>query len=95
MRRVFNATPWPLYLLERPGTHSIGDWVDPRAGLDGCGKSHPPLGFDPQPSSPWRVAIPTELSRPLFIYTVTHLKATRLESAIMYGKLYNFVCCVL
>jgi len=23
---------------KRPGTHFIGDWVDPRAGLDGCGK---------------------------------------------------------
>ena len=28
--------------------HCIGDWVGPRAGLDGCGKfSHPP-GFDPR-----------------------------------------------
>ena len=26
---------------ERPGTHSIGGWVGPRAGLDGCGKSRP------------------------------------------------------
>ena len=24
---------------ERPGTHCIGGWVGPRAGLDGCGKS--------------------------------------------------------
>ena len=23
------------------GTHCIGDWVGPRAGLDGCGKSRP------------------------------------------------------
>jgi len=22
---------------ERPGDHCIGDWVGPRAGLDGCG----------------------------------------------------------
>jgi hypothetical protein len=28
-------TPWLLYLRERaPGTHWIGGWVDPRAGLD-------------------------------------------------------------
>ena len=33
---------------KRPGTHFIGCWVSPRAGLDGCGKSRPPLGFDPQ-----------------------------------------------
>jgi hypothetical protein len=32
--RVVSATPRPLYSLERPGTHSIGGWVGPRAGLD-------------------------------------------------------------
>jgi hypothetical protein len=26
---------------ERTGTHCIGGWVTPRAGLDGCGKSRP------------------------------------------------------
>ena len=26
---------------KRPGTHCIGGWVGPRAGLDGCGKSRP------------------------------------------------------
>jgi len=26
---------------KRPGTHFIGGWVVPRAGLDGCGKSRP------------------------------------------------------
>jgi len=29
---VVNATPHPLYPRERPGTHSIGGWVGPRAG---------------------------------------------------------------
>jgi len=30
---------------ERPGTHCIGGWVSPTAGLDGCGKfRHPPHG---------------------------------------------------
>ena len=32
---------------ESPGTHRIGDWVDPRAGLDWCGKSRPPAEFEP------------------------------------------------
>ena len=41
------ALPW-----ERPGTHCIGGWVDPRAGLDGCGKSRPPPGFDPRTVQP-------------------------------------------
>jgi len=30
----------------RRGTHCIGGWVGPRAGLDGCGKSRPPPAFD-------------------------------------------------
>jgi hypothetical protein len=38
MRRVVNATTQPLYPREISGTHCIGGWVDPRAGLDGCGK---------------------------------------------------------
>jgi hypothetical protein len=33
---------------KRPGTHCMGGWVGPNAGLDGCGKSHPPQGFDPR-----------------------------------------------
>ena len=33
---------------ERPGTHRIGGWLDSRTGLDLCGKSRPPLGFDPR-----------------------------------------------
>ena len=36
---VVNATPRPLFSRERPGICCIGGWVDPRAGLDGCGKS--------------------------------------------------------
>jgi len=44
---VVNATPRPLYPRERSGTHCTLGWVDPRVGLDGCGKSHPPPEFDP------------------------------------------------
>jgi hypothetical protein len=33
---VANATPRPLYSRERWGTHCIGGWVVPRAGLDSC-----------------------------------------------------------
>jgi hypothetical protein len=36
-----NATSRPLYPWERPGTHCIGGWVGPRAGLDGSGKARP------------------------------------------------------
>jgi len=52
MELVVNATPLPLYPRERPSTHCIGGWVGPRAGLDGCGKSRPPSGFDPRTVQP-------------------------------------------
>ena len=32
----------------RPDTHCIGGWLGPSAGLDGCGNSRPPPGFDPR-----------------------------------------------
>jgi len=38
---VVNGTPRPLYPLERPGTHCIGDRVGPRDGLDGHEKFRP------------------------------------------------------
>jgi hypothetical protein len=43
---VISATPRPLCPLERPGTHCVEGWVDPRAGVDGCGKIDSfPLGY--------------------------------------------------
>jgi hypothetical protein len=47
---VVKATARPIYPLERPGTHCIGGWVGPRAGLDGCGKSRPHRDSIPVPS---------------------------------------------
>ena len=41
--------------------------MGPRAGLDRCGKSRPNRDSIPGPSSPERVVIPTELSRPPLI----------------------------
>ena len=56
-------TPAALAPGEGPGTHCSGDWVGPRAGLVGCSKFRHPTGESiPGLSSPWRVAIPTELS---------------------------------
>ena len=49
---VFNATPRPLYPREKPGTHCIGGWVGPRAGLDGCRRYRLPPGFDPRTVQP-------------------------------------------
>jgi hypothetical protein len=49
---VVNTTPRPLYPRERPGTHCIGGWVGPRAGLDRCGISRPHRDSIPGQSSP-------------------------------------------
>jgi hypothetical protein len=39
---VWSAShPGRLYPRERPGTHCIGGWVGPGAGMDRCGKSRP------------------------------------------------------
>jgi hypothetical protein len=48
--------------------------VNPRAGLDRCAKSRPPLGFEPRTVQSYLVAIPTEQSRP------TELNAMNLNS---------------
>jgi hypothetical protein len=49
---VVNATSWPLYPRGKHGTHCIGGWVGPRAGLNRRGKSRPPSGFDPRTVQP-------------------------------------------
>jgi hypothetical protein len=45
-------TPAALPPGKRPGTHCIGGWLEPRAGLEGFGKSRPPPGFDPPTVQP-------------------------------------------
>jgi hypothetical protein len=40
--------PAALIPRKRSGTHCIGGWVGPRAGLHGSGKSLSLLGFDPR-----------------------------------------------
>ena len=49
--RVVNTTPRRRYPRESPGTHCIGSWVGPNAGLDGQ-KISPPPGFDPRNVQP-------------------------------------------
>ena len=41
-----------LPLGKRPGTHRMGGWVGPTAGLDVCGKSRIHRDPIPGPSSP-------------------------------------------
>jgi hypothetical protein len=62
MGRAINATIRPLYPRERHGIYSTGSCMGSRACLDRCGKSRPHRESIPGPSSPFRVAIPTELS---------------------------------
>jgi len=59
---------------KRPGTHCIGGWVGPRAGLEECGKSRPNRDSISRPSSSVQVATLTELSRSIIlnIYIQTH-----------------------
>jgi hypothetical protein len=44
--------PAALPPAKGPGAHLVGGCVGPRAGQDGCGKSRPPPGFDPQTVQP-------------------------------------------
>jgi hypothetical protein len=56
--------PAAFYPRERPGTRCTGGWVGPRDGLNRCGRSRPYRSSISRPSSPWPVAIPTELPCP-------------------------------
>jgi len=58
--------PAAVYPRERTGTHFAGGWVGPGAGLGGWKISSPP-GFDPGPSSPQSVVIPTEIPGPHYL----------------------------
>ena len=79
--------PAALYPRERPGAHFTGGWVGPRAGLDGRKISSPP-GFDPGPSSPSSVAIPTEL-----IYVqITGPKSRHIDKIYIYIYIYICIC---
>jgi hypothetical protein len=51
--------PASLYPRERPGTHSTGGWLGPKAGLDRCRKSRLHRESICGPTSPWPVALPT------------------------------------
>ena len=64
-------TPRPLFTLGKDPVPTItGGWVGPRAGLDRYGKSRSHRDSIPGPSSPYPVAIPTELPGPRTSYVV-------------------------
>ena len=61
------AIPYPR---ERPGTHCTGGWVGLRTGLDRCGKSRPPSGFDLRTVQPVGSRYTDYSIRPLYIYII-------------------------
>ena len=75
------VTPRPLFTpKERLGSHCIGGWVGPRAGLDRCGKSRPQPEFDPRTVQPrsqslCRLRYPARtrcVGHALFPYAIPH-----------------------
>ena len=48
---------------EISGTHCIGGWVGPRAGLGGYEKLHLPPGFDPRTVKLYRLSYCGSISR--------------------------------
>jgi hypothetical protein len=90
---VVSNTPRPLYPRERPCTHCTEGWVGPRASLDVCEKSRPHRDSIPGPSSPWSVAIPTELSNPLALVRSHHiLHVSRLKVKEAFLSLTCLIC---
>jgi hypothetical protein len=69
-RWMVGATSGRFSPEKRLGTYRTGCWMGRRTGLDDCKKSRLHRDRIPRPSSPWRVAIGTALSRP----TGHHLK---------------------
>jgi len=61
------------FLPGKAGTHCTGSWVGPRVGLERCGKSRPPPGFDPRTVQPV-VSLQTIKSNYLFSALLTKLK---------------------
>ena len=60
--------PAALPPRKRLGTHCLGGWVSPKAGLDGGGNFSPHRNSIPGTSSPQRIAILIELTRPMKYY---------------------------
>ena len=89
-RWVVNATPRSLSPRERPITHCIGGWVGLRAGLDGYRKSPPHRDSITGPSSPYTVAIPTELSQPTQISNKFHKTQNTKEIFLRKGRAWEF-----
>jgi hypothetical protein len=74
-------TPAILYPWERPCTHCSVGWVGRRAGLDRCGKSHPPPGFNPWTIQPVASRYTNYATRPT-VCSVSQLKTQLVHTAL-------------
>jgi hypothetical protein len=77
---VVSTTARPLYPRDRPGVRCTGGWVGPRASLDVSKKSCPHQDSIPGLSSPYSVAILTELPGPQIFSCIFH--KLRLEVSV-------------
>jgi len=77
--------PAVLYPRERPGTYCTGGWVDPRAGLDRCGKSRPHRDSIPGPSSPSPVTVTVTTNSVMKLYIYIYIYIYRFQNC--------FLCC--
>ena len=81
----------------RPGTFYTDGWVVPKAGLDGAENCY--WNSIPGPSKPWRIAVPTELSRPIVFLDIfcnffldtstmqlTHVKSNYWKNNFLWGR---------
>ena len=90
------ASPYPR---ERPGTHCTGGWVGLRPGLDWCGKSRPPPGFDLRTVQPVGsrytdyATRPTELKCNGTKWTLTTF-VSRMLFFLQIATVSCFCCCV-
>ena len=62
--------PAALYPRERPGTHCTGGWMVLRAGLDRCGISRLPPGFDPLTVHPVASRYTYYATRPTYVVII-------------------------
>jgi hypothetical protein len=98
-RWLVNATPRALYPRETICTHSTGDWVGPRAGLDVCGKSRPIRIRSPdRPSrsqSLYRLSYPGQRKKygTVFnhkLFSITECSRTSLHSKILFSVYFYY-----
>ena len=86
---VVNATPRPLYPLERPGTHCTGGCVGPRAGLNGCRKSCPPTGIRSRTLQTVASRYTDYDTRPLCVFRSFQISRTILNEGITMCLQFN------